>query len=72
MSIMTSLIDFLLLTVKLVFGKPANYANLLPNGTATQRQHQDCRLSIVIYIRRTDVFKKSLVDCSRIAEKSWK
>ena len=65
---------------------------LLANGrTATQRQHQDCRIPsfnklkiqskyLIVcwqgacssHIRRTDILKKSSVDCSRIAEKSWK
>ena len=65
---------------------------LLANGrTATQRQHQDCRIpsfnklklqskylivcwqgAFSSHIRRTDMLKKSSVDCNRIAEKSWK
>ena len=64
---------------------------LLANRTATQRQHQDCRIPsfnklkiqskyLIVcwqgacssHIRRTDILKKSSVDCSRIAEKSWK
>ena len=64
---------------------------LLANRTATQGQHQDCRISsfnklkiqskyLIVcwqdacssHIRKTDILKKSAVDCSRIAEKSWK
>ena len=64
---------------------------LLANRTATQRQHQHCRIPsfnklkikskyLIVccegacssHLRRTDILKKSSVDCSRIAEKSWK
>ena len=69
------------------FLKPRQLCYLLPYRTATPRfnKHQgliiwkyranilNCLLTkCSSHIRRTDILKKSSVDCSRIAEKSWK
>ena len=86
------LVNRLLITNCLArFLKARQLCYLLPNRTATQRQHQDCRFPsfnklkiqskyLIVcwegvcssHIRRTDMSKNGSVDCSRIAEKSWK